>query len=292
VLWIEATGMGFALGKALIHPAYISAAERCIGLARAVAVVILAVLVVLPIAAAYAAKPGWVGAGKYAEYEIYVESSALNVSGRIGSVRIEFRSVGDINATVEVSASVDQRVVDSLRSMLGGAVSLPIPEAASYTYTWRYEDDLFPFLLGSRSLEELSRGRQVSLPLPPLASFSVSSESKRVAAGSFDCYRLSAAASLLGVSISASLWYEKSTGLLVAYEYNVQILGQGARVSVQLKSTNILGGPSIPLTTVVVVVVAITAAATGAVIMLRRSRGAAAVQPQQAQPSEPQAQPQ
>jgi len=258
--------------------------------ARAVAAVVLAVLVVLSIATVYAAKPGWVAAGKYAEYEIYVESSALNVSGRIGSARIEFRSVGDTYATVEVSASVDRRVVDSLRSMLGGAVSLPIPEAASYTYTWRYEEDLFPFLLGSRSLEELSRGRQVSLPLLPLASLSASSESKRVAAGSFDCYKLSASVSLLGVSMSASLWYEKLTGLLVAYEYDVQFMGQGVRISVQLKSTNILGGPGIPLTTVVAAIVVIAAAAAIAALMLRRSRRAAAVQLQQIQPSAPQIQ--
>jgi len=257
--------------------------------ARAVAAVILAVLVVLPIAAVYAAKPRWVAEGRYAEYEIYVESSALNVSGRVGYARIEFRSAGDSNATVEVSASVDQRVVDSLRSILGGAVPLPIPEAASYIYTWRYEEDLPPFLLSSRSLENLSRGQ---IPFPPQGVLlSVSSESKSVPAGRFDCYKLSASVSLLGASLTMNAWYEKSTGLLIAYEYDVQILGQRIHISVQLKSTNILGGPGIPLTTVIAVAVVIAAAAAIAALMLRRSGKAAAVQ-QQIQPSTQQTQPQ
>jgi len=244
---------------------------------RSVIAFTLAVLVVLPIAVVYAAKPGWVAAGKYAEYEIYVEGNALDVNGKVGSVRIEFKSVSDSSATVVVSVSIDQQIANSLRS-----IGFSLPTTGSEEYTWNYEYDLGIFVLGSKSLEELSKGSQ--------QGFSVTSESKSVPAGRFDCYKISFSASLFGASASANLWYEKSTGLLVAYEYSVQMLGQGARVSMQLKSTNIIG---FPLTTVIVVVVVIAAVAAVAVFALRRLRRAVAEQvQQQIQTSTPQTQPQ
>jgi len=270
-------------------------------MSRGVTASILAVLVVLPMVAVYAAKPGWVDVGKYAEYEIYAEGNMLNVSGKIGSVRIEIKFVSDSYATVEVSANINLQALSPLRDEFRGGlppmpipVPIPVPEDPSYTYfdafVWWYREDMppwfsLPLVLGSRSLENLSRG-QIPRLLSLQAPFSVSSESKRVAAGGFDCYKLSTSTSFPSFSVSINLWYEKSTGLLIAYEYYWQFQGKGAHIYMQLKSTNVFGGASVPLTTNIVgglavpqttmiaMVVVIAAAATGAALMLRRSKRA------------------
>jgi len=226
-----------------------------------------------------ATKPSWVTEGKYAEYEIFLESNVSNVSSRIGTARIEVKAVSSLGAIVEVSVDIDQQGTSALQSILGGAFNESIPTAG--THIWTYQSDLYPFLLGSKSLEEMSKG-QWSDQL-----FTLLTEPKRVAVGTFDCYKLSASISVseegASVSFNVSYWYEKSTGLLVAYEWSVQFLNESARLSVQLKSTNILGEytPSRQDTSLlgvigfVIVIIAIVAVA---VLILHKYRRVASAQ--------------
>jgi len=228
-----------------------------------------------------AAKPSWVDKGKYAEYDIFLESNVSNVSGRIGSARIELKAVLSFGAFVEVSVDVDPRALSALRSILGGVLNDTIPTAG--TRVWLYQYDLYPFLLGSESLENLSKGRWSDEFL------SVSSESKSVPAGRFDCYKISFSFSAsedgATAAVNVSYWYEKSTGLLVAYEWSVQFLNESACVYVQLKSTNILGeyipGRQIlSLPGVVGLAIAEAVVVAAALLILRKYMKAPAAQPQ------------
>jgi len=84
------------------------------------------------------------------------------------------------------------------------------------------------------------------------------------------------------------MWFEKSSGLLVAYEYDIQYRGQKAHLSVQLKSTNIVGGANILIFIIIGVAVAI-AIGVGLLLVLRYSRKIESIT--QPQPSQPQPSP-
>jgi len=116
---------------------------------------------------------------------------------------------------------------------------------------------------------------------------SLSTESKRVPAGTFNCYKVSG--SVLGMA-SISVWFEKSSGLLVAYEYDIQYGGQKVHLSMQLRSTNIVGGVSILILIIIGVAIAI-AIGVGLLLLRRYSRKIESIaqpQPSQPQPSPPQ----
>jgi len=248
---------------------------------RGVAIAILMIFLITSIIGIAAAKPSWVDVGKYAEYEILVDSNIPNVpSGKIGSVKLQVKTATSDSASIEISTSIDQQVLRDMQNALGIDISMLIPIITT-SYTWNYTNDVYLFILGSESLDKLSKGQ--SLP-----GVSLSTESKMVPAGTFNCYKFSYSYNLFGVMMSINMWFEKSSGLLVAYEYDVQYSGQKAHLSMQLKSTNIVGGASILILIIIGVAIAIVIG-VGLLIARRYSRKTEFIT--QPQPSQPQLSP-
>jgi len=77
------------------------------------------------------------------------------------------------------------------------------------------------------------------------------------------------------------MWFEKSSGLLVAYEYDIRYGDQKVHLSMQLKSTNIVGGANILILIIIVVAIAL---GVGLLLARRYSRKTESiVQPQPSQ---------
>jgi len=168
-------------------------------------------------------KPNWVSTGKYAEYEITIQSNIPDApSGTIGTIRWEITSAYSDYAEVSYTVDVPPQYVDLL----------PLEVASGGTEEWYYSEDMGGLILGSTSLNSLAQGQT------PYDMGSVTTEAKSAPAGTFDCYKISLSQSTPYGTITFNAWYDKATGVLVALTVAVQAQQYQATSTIQLKSTN------------------------------------------------------
>lgn len=170
-----------------------------------------------------AEKPKWVDLGKYAEYEVAVTKSTRPEipEGKLGTIRWEIVDVRDDHAKIKFTINVWSQD--------------PLFSNAPTSQTWYYDESI-GFILGSEDLSALKQGRP---PEDLTTDATVSSEVKTVQAGSFDCYKITIAwPSDLGTAGFFRLWYDKSSGILVALELEIRRGEDYVFESAQLLSTN------------------------------------------------------
>jgi len=200
---------------------------------RVLLVSILLIAAVLAPIALSASKPDWVAPGKYAEYKVKTSDSS-----NTWTMRWEIKEVHDDYAIVEVTGiEPGQTTTAKLIWTPSGSVSLVVDSG--------YIDSI------AMDPEELKR---MNLP----------TEYKTVPAGIFKCYKYETKGD--DASYAVAVWYEVSTGILVAAESKAS----GQSVTAELKSTNIVSG--IPVLEGVIAIVIIVLIIVLVVWKFRKSK--------------------
>jgi len=225
--------------------------------ACAVALTLLAFTAMLAGCAAEAQRPDWVSEGKYVEYKVYIQSDAPQVpKGEVGTLRLEIVRVYDRYAEVNVRSDV----LPEARSY--------VPFSAGYEMTWYYESD--GFALSSASLSELAQGRPPKSMLDwferASMEYSVGSELKSVPGGTFDCYKVSAWSQ--GEDARYDYWFDKKTGLIVAFSMGGKYQGYWLEINVELSTTNIASPLMPPMAVFGLVIIAIVVVVMGLVVIV------------------------
>ncbi|MCS7139543.1 MAG: hypothetical protein N3F04_00060 [Candidatus Nezhaarchaeota archaeon] len=207
---------------------------------------LLALLLLSVSVIAQALKPAWVATGKYAEYELTIQSNYPYVPSGKYSIRWEIEGVHDDHAEISITSNVPAEA------------PIHIPTITE----WYYNEDLGLFILCSETLDKLARGEK-----PFFGIASVTSELKGTSIGIFDCYKLLISFSVLGYSYHGYIWFDKSTGILITTTYTVERYPHQITMDLQLISTNVAMPTINILLWAVIGVIAVTSVAIPLVLL-------------------------